>query len=190
METIYIAFTAGGGLLLGGFLVLTYFGFGDPYGGSAFNKVQIVLKNGVALLMSALGFGLVGLVGNLSQWDDWLTFFTALLGAVAPVLVIHRFRRLEVESNLIKQTKRVVGKNAIVQVTVPREKSGKGRVVVEGLAGRADYQAVTSQAELAEGTRVQIVSMVDPQTVEVIPAADFQEIWQNLMAKPDRPSGA
>ena len=64
-----------------------------------------------------------------------------------------------------------VGQNATVYLTVPGGRDGVGKVMVPVQNRTMEYKAVTPGGELPTGAAVVVVSVVDSETVEVVPAS-------------------
>ena len=121
-------------------------------------------------------FGLAGLAG-LRQWgpDLWpVTLAVAVAaggGALMMVGSIMRWLRRQTASGTV-HIDRAVGQPATVYLTVPGKKAGVGKVTVCVQNRTMEYQAVTPDQELPTGAKVVVVSVVNGDTVEVVPTTD------------------
>jgi hypothetical protein len=128
-------------------------------------------------LVAALTFfGLGGLAG-LRQWgpDLWpLTLVVAAAaggGALMLVGSLMRWLRRQTASGTV-QIKGAVGQSGTVYLTIPGGKAGAGKVTVCVQNRTMEYQAVTPDQELPTGAKVVVVSVINSDTVEVIPATN------------------
>lgn len=117
-------------------------------------------------------FGLAGL--STARWE--LTQSLAIssgTGVVAVVLVGMMMRTLYGTS--ADGTVRIdgaVGRPGTVYLAVPGSGSGLGKVTLTLQNRTVEYQAVTFQGELSTGTKVVVMSVVGPDTVEVAAAPE------------------
>jgi hypothetical protein len=121
-------------------------------------------------------FGLAGLAGY-RQWgpDGWpITLAVAVAGGGGALLLVARLMlwlRRQTASGTV-HIDRAVGQPATVYLTVPAQKAGAGKVQVCVQNRTMEYQAVTPDRELPTGAKVVVVSVVNADTVEVVPATE------------------
>ena len=72
-----------------------------------------------------------------------------------------------------------VGKIGTVYLRVPGRRGGAGKVHLNVQNRTVEYLAMTDADELPTGSRVSVVAVVSPDTVEVIAAADTKENHSN-----------
>jgi membrane protein implicated in regulation of membrane protease activity len=93
-------------------------------------------------------------------------------GAAALFLVAWMMRLLHsLKSEGTVHIERAVGKRGTVYLTIPSKKSGAGKVLLNLQDRTVEYQAVTSEDELATGSEVVVVGVVGGDIVEVAAAA-------------------
>jgi hypothetical protein len=78
--------------------------------------------------------------------------------------------RLQAEGTV--RIDRSVGKTGTVYLPVPGEKAGVGKVHLNLQNRTVEYQAVTAKDQIPTGSKVVVVGVISPDTVEVAPAAD------------------
>jgi hypothetical protein len=119
-------------------------------------------------------FGLGGLAG-LARWGPDLWFVTLPVavaaggGALMIVGALLRWMRRQTADGTV-HIDRAVGQNGTVYLTVPARKAGAGKVTVCVQNRTMEYQAVTPDQELPTGAKVVVVSVVNGDTLEVLPA--------------------
>jgi membrane protein implicated in regulation of membrane protease activity len=118
-------------------------------------------------------FGLMGLAGTWSAWDPALTLALSLAaGAASMFLLAYLMRSMHrLNADGSARIERALGQSGTVYLTVPGQRSGAGKVSVSVQNRTMEYRAVTSQHPLTTGTKVVVVAVVGPDTVEVASAA-------------------
>ena len=131
-----------------------------------------------AVVAALTFFGLAGLAGNASGWDQPMTLAVALAaGAGAVFLVAALMRTLhKLRAEGTARIERSVGKSGTVYLTVPAQKAGVGKVTLSLQNRTVEYQAMTSRQELPTGAKVVVVGVISPDTVEVLPATEPERI--------------
>jgi hypothetical protein len=145
-------------------------GHDDTHGSSWFFGVLTLRSMTAALAF----FGLVGMGAYKSEIDEPLRFVLALIAGVAAMFlvawVMRSLARLRSEGTV--RIDRAIGSTATVYLTIPASKTGAGKVTVNVQNRLMEYQAVTAQSmELATGTKVVVVSVAGPETLEVASAS-------------------
>ncbi len=117
-------------------------------------------------------FGLIGMYGQQEGWSSALTAGSALGAGVGMMLVVAWLfslqNKLHQDGNL--RPAAAVGSAATVYLRIPGDNSGKGIITV-ALQGRtSEFAAVTEGPELATGSDVTIVRMINETTFEVAKA--------------------
>ena len=125
---------------------------------------------------AAAFFGLTGMAARRAALEDVPTMALALCaGAVAFCVVgwLMRFmHKLNVDGTI--RIDRAVGCRGSVYLSIPGAKAGVGKVHVNVLNRTMEYQALTTQQELATGTPVIVVGVAGPNTVEVAAATSAE----------------
>lgn len=189
MTTFFLTCAVLGGAILLLQMVLGFVGFGDGDGGDHdgghdghFDKEGLAgglnLLSVRALAAGITFFGVGGLAGLKTGFGLFAAFPLALIaGSVAAVAVAAAMRamlRLETDGTL--QIHGAVGTSATVYLTVPGERSGVGKIHVTLQNRLVELQAVTSQQTLPTGSRVLVIDVVGPDTVDVVPDPIMLEV--------------
>lgn len=124
-----------------------------------------------ALSAALTFFGLAGMAALTGGLDNWQSLFVGLAaGAVALYLVASLMRMLaSLKSDGTVRIERSVGTVGTVYLRIPGKRAGAGKVTLVVQGQSVECQAVTSADDLPTGARVQVVAVVGPNTVEVIP---------------------
>jgi hypothetical protein len=114
-------------------------------------------------------FGLGGLAAQSAQADTPTVLVVALAaGGVAMAAVYWMMRGLqELRSDGTVRVQRAVGQHGNVYLRVPANRSGSGKIQFNLQNRTMEYLAVTSGPELLTGTKVVVVGVVNPTTLEV-----------------------
>jgi len=195
METLYITCALVGGVFLVCQFLLTVLGFGDHHGDvSGHDSVghdgvdhDSDLGSGAQWFVGVLTFrtviaaltffGLTGLAGTLNGWEPGLTLLVAAAaGGGALFLVGWLMRSLHrLNADGTARIDRAVGVNGTVYLTIPGHKAGTGKVHVQVQNRTMEYQAITGSDALPTGSRVVVVAVLSPDTVEVAPLSDLEK---------------
>ena len=189
MDTIFLICAAVGGTLLLCQLLLTVLGIGhhdfghdqlnlghhEP-GHDAESSWLASLLTFRTIVAALTFFGLAGLTavsGNAEP--SQALWIAAAAGAGALFLVAWLMRALRnLRSDGTVRVERAVGRSGTVYLTVPGRKAGAGKVTLTLQNRTMEYQAITANRELPTGAKVVVVSVVGPDTLEVIPANDVE----------------
>ena len=117
-------------------------------------------------------FGLIGLYGQQQNWSEAVTAGSAFGAGFGMMLVVAWLfslqNKLHQDGNL--QPQNAIGQSAVVYLRIPGEDGGKGKVTVVLQGRTSEFAAVTSGPELATGTDVTLVRMINETTFEVTQA--------------------
>ena len=191
METFYTYCAVIGGILLVGQFCLSLLGIGDhdlhdiPTGGMDFHADAGAdhfdhggtwftgMLSFRAIVSATTIFGLAGL-GAQRHFDAGRTFIIAgasggamMYGVAWMLRVMYRLK-----SDGTALIERAVGQTGSVYLTVPANRAGEGKVTVDVQGRTMEYTAVSSGSELATGTPVVVVGVVNPGTVELAQIAE------------------
>ncbi len=123
-------------------------------------------------------FGVGGLAGLKTGFGLFAAFPLGLIfGAIAAVAVAAAMRamlRLETDGTL--QIHGAVGTSGTVYLTIPGERGGVGKIHLTLQNRIVELQAVTSQRTLPTGSRVLVIDVVGPDTVDVVPDPIMLEV--------------
>lgn len=119
-------------------------------------------------------FGLGGLTAQAHGAHPAGSLGTALVSGVGALYAVAWTMRLlaRLRADGTARVENAVGLPAVVYLNIPGRKFGRGKVTVTVQNRTMEYDALTAKDELPTGAAVQIVAVVDPETVEVAPLAD------------------
>jgi hypothetical protein len=185
-----------GGALLAFQLLLTFFGIAGDAGhvgghdfyvdhpassGAEHNAIQagagwllgfVTFRNLVAGLTF---FGLAGLATTEAKWHPAASLASAAVAGLIAIaivgLVMRGVYRLQDDGTI--DIRSAVGRTGTVYVSIPGNKAGAGKVQVDVQNRTAEYQAVTFADPLTTGSKIVVVDVVGPDTLEVIPAPQY-----------------
>ena len=178
MITFFLACAVLGGVLLLLQLVFSLFGadhaahhgLGDDHDTHHGEGLNLFSVRALSAGLAFFGFG--GLVGFRSLGSALIAWpLAVVLGALALVGVAWGTRamlRLEDDGTLDIQN--AVGISGDVYLSIPANRTGAGKVHLTVQNRLVELQAITSnQAAIPTGSRILIVDVVGPDTVDVVP---------------------
>ena len=127
-------------------------------------------------IVSALTFfGLVGLTASSANWSRPASLASAALAGLAALLLVASLMRgiVKLRDDGTVRIENAVGQTGTVYLTVPGNKGGVGKVTLDLQNRSAEYLAVTFQDALPTGSKVVVVDVVGPETLEVIAAPQY-----------------
>lgn len=114
-------------------------------------------------------FGLGGRMALSFNLGDFVAFLWAMgLGAgamTAAALFMRLLHDLRSEGNV--RIENALGTTGTVYLTVPAKRTGIGKVEVSVQGRSMTYHAITNADELRTGSRVKVVGISDPNTLEI-----------------------
>ncbi len=121
-------------------------------------------------IVAALAFfGLAGLAADAAETPRSTTLLIAVAAGAAAMVAVYwmmrGLRELRSEGNV--RIGRALGCCGSVYLRVPANNSGSGKIQLNLQNRTMEYLAVTNGPELPTGTKVVVVSVVDPTTLEV-----------------------
>ena len=194
METVFLVCAAVGGTLLLCQFLLGLFGFGhhdfdhdhgfdhhvgdDHAVGHDHESWFFSILTFRALVAALTFYGLTGMVMINTTDDSVITLVGAAIGGAAALFTVGWLLRLlqslKAEGNV--RIDRAVGTTGTVYISIPGNNSGVGKVTVKLQNRTVEYQATTRHDVLPTGTPIEVVAVVGPDTVEVIPVPQPQRI--------------
>lgn len=186
MTTFFVTCAALGGAVLLLQLLLGLFGIGgdhdtehhDGHAGKEGMSAGLNLLSVRALSAGVAFFGVGGLAGLSTGFGLFAAVPLALIAgsvaAVAVAAVMRAMLRLEDDGTVLIHG--AIGTSGTVYLTVPGERGGVGKVHVTLQNRLVELQAVTSQRALPTGSRVLVVDVVGPDTVDVVPDPIMLEV--------------
>ena len=120
-------------------------------------------------------FGVAGMAASTGGWGRGPSVAAGLLGAVLAMAFVTAMMRaiLRLRADGTVRIESAVGQTGTVYVTVPGNKAGVGKVMLELQNRTVEFQAVTFQDQLTTGSKVVVVDVISPDTVEVIAAPQY-----------------
>jgi membrane protein implicated in regulation of membrane protease activity len=187
MTTLFLICAVAGGTLLVCQLVMMLLGFGNHHdvaadhggdlshdlhsgGGDHQASAFWSLLSIRALVPAVTIFGLAGMAGQKANLPAPLTLGIALAVAVVLASAITWLMRsiYRLQDDGTARIEQARGATGTVYVSIPGESKGPGKVQLELQNRLIEFQAVTPKSALETGTRIVVVDVVDPETVEVI----------------------
>lgn len=119
-------------------------------------------------------FGLGGLAALRSDAEQVPSFgAAALAGGLAMFVVAAVMRGLgKLRSEGTVHIGRSIGRVGTVYLSIPSNRTGSGKVLLNLQNRTMEYQAVTAQDELPTGAKVVVVAVVNSNTIEVAPVPE------------------
>jgi len=119
-------------------------------------------------------FGLAGLAANASGVEPAGALAVACLAGFAALYIVAWVMRslARLRSDGTARIENALGRTAVVYLTVPGHRSGKGKITVMVQNRTMEYEAQTEHESLPTAATVQIVSIIGPDTVEVVPVLE------------------
>ncbi len=114
-------------------------------------------------------FGLGGRMALSFELGDFVALIWAMGLGLAAMIGAALFMRLlhDLRSEGNVRIENALGSTGTVYLTVPGKRAGTGKVEVSVQGRSMTYQAITSAEELRTGSRVKIVGISDPNTLEI-----------------------
>jgi hypothetical protein len=200
MEQFYLVCAALGGTLIVCQFVMGLLGFGDhhEFGGGDHDlgvdheigghdgHHDAAHDSGQSFFVGLLTFRTIAAAITFFGLGGWLALSreglnTPLLslgvalafGGGALFLVAWLMRSLaKLQAEGTVRIERSVGKQGTVYLPVPAQKAGVGKVHLNLQNRTVEYQAVTAKDQLPSGSKIVVVGVVSPDTVEVARAGD------------------
>jgi hypothetical protein len=119
-------------------------------------------------------FGLGGLAASASGARPLGSLTVAAVCGLAALYIVGWAMRtlMRLRSDGTVHVENTVGQPAVVYLTVPGHRAGKGKITVTVQNRTMEYEAETEHETLPTGAMVQIVALSGPETVEVVPAPE------------------
>lgn len=119
-------------------------------------------------------FGLGGLAANASGASPIGSLATAGAAGFAALYLVgwamRTLMRLRADGTV--HIENTVGQPAVVYLTIPGHRAGKGKITVTVQNRTMEYEAETEHDPIATGATVQVVAIAGPDTVAVVPAPE------------------
>jgi membrane protein implicated in regulation of membrane protease activity len=119
-------------------------------------------------------FGLAGLAGRSAELPGELALVMALAAGGAAMYCVHwlmqSLRRLKSDGTV--RIERALGRAGTVYLRIPAQKAGPGKIQINVQNRTMEYEAMSAHEPLAVGTKVVVVNVLGPDTVEVEPVPE------------------
>jgi membrane protein implicated in regulation of membrane protease activity len=125
-----------------------------------------------ALTAAAAFFGLAGCAANAAQLSPSAQLTIACLAGLSALYGVHSLMRSlrRLSENGTLRIERATGKEGVVYLTIPAQRLGPGKIQFKLQNRLVEYAAITSADDpLPTGTKIRIVGVVGPGTLEVEP---------------------
>ncbi len=132
----------------------------------------------VRTVVAALAFfGLAGLAAQQAEASKLTTLVVAVASGVVAMYVVYWVMRglASMKSDGTARIQRAVGKHATVYVPIPGGESGAGKIQMSLQNRTMEYLAMTSGEKLSSGTKVVVVGLITPTTLEVQPVLETDQ---------------
>jgi hypothetical protein len=115
-------------------------------------------------------FGLAGMTAEQSHLARPVQVLVAVASGLASgALLAYLMRSLfRLQDDGTAHIERARGATGTVYISIPGDNTGRGKVQIELQNRTVEVEAVTPKSALETGTRVVVVDVVNPETVEVI----------------------
>jgi hypothetical protein len=119
-------------------------------------------------------FGLGGLGANASGAQPLGSLTVAAVSGLAALYIVGWAMRtlMRLRSDGTVRIENTVGQTAVVYLTIPGHRAGKGKITVTVQSRTMEYEAETEHETLPTGAMVKIAAVSGPETVEVVPAPE------------------
>lgn len=182
-------------LTVGGLLVVLQFGMGllgldDGAGVELDAEADVELDGGaggaeglhllsVRTLSAGLAFfGIAGMASLSAGAPRWLALAAASATGIAAAVAVAAATRamLRLQSDGTVRIAGAVGTAGTVYLRIPARRAGEGKVTLTVQGRTVEFRAVTDEDELPTGSRVIVVDVAGPATVEVAREPDLRQL--------------
>jgi hypothetical protein len=120
-------------------------------------------------------FGLVGLAATEAKWKPSVSIASAAVAGLVAIVVVGLVMKgvYRLQDDGTVDIRSAVGQTGTVYVSIPGNKTGTGKIQIDVQNRTAEYQAVTFADSLTTGSKVVVVDVVGPDTLEVIAAPQY-----------------
>lgn len=157
-------------------ILMCFSSFGGDMDLDGDGEIDVDVDSGVSIftVKSVTAFFAVGSWAGLltcalaSDNLQWLSIIIALLAGVAAAAVVIVLMRamLKLQSNGILQPEKLVGKQAVVYVSIPASRGGRGKITLDAQGKFTEMDAVTEDGDkIACDEAVEIVAVEGECTV-------------------------
>ena len=114
-------------------------------------------------------FGLAGLTAQSADTSPAVTLLVAIAAGAAAMYGVYWMMRglRSLNSDGTPRIGRALNRHGTVYVTIPAEKSGSGKIQMNVQSQTVEYLAMTSGEALSPGSKIVVVDVITPTTVEV-----------------------
>jgi hypothetical protein len=131
-----------------------------------------------AIVAALAFFGLSGLAGNAAELPLPWTLLIALAAGLAAMYGVYwmmcGMQMLQAEGTV--RIERAIGKIGTVYLRIPANESESGKIQLSLQNRTMEYLAMTSGSEIPTGTKVEVVGVISPSTVAVVPVTGPESV--------------
>jgi hypothetical protein len=124
-----------------------------------------------AIVAALAFFGLSGLAADAAEVPVPLTLLIAIAAGMAAIYGVYWIMRgmqsLQAEGTV--RLDQAIGKTGTVYLRIPANESESGKIQINLQNRTMEYLAMTSGPEIPTGTEVEVVGVISPTTVAVLP---------------------
>lgn len=122
-------------------------------------------------------FGLIGLACISSNLAPEMTLAAAVGAGALAMLSVHQLMQMlhRLSEDPTVRIQSTIGRSGSVYLRIPGQKAGAGKVTIVVQGQSLEFQAMTAGAAISTGGRVQVIGVLDRETVEVEPLKETVE---------------
>jgi membrane protein implicated in regulation of membrane protease activity len=124
-----------------------------------------------AIVAASAFFGLLGLAADAAKLPMPITLAIAVAAGMAAIYAVYWMMRglhaLQTEGTA--RIERAVGRIGTVYLRIPANEADCGKIQIDLQNRTMEYLAMTSGSEISTGTKVEVVGVISPTTVAVLP---------------------
>ncbi len=128
-------------------------------------------------IVAALAFfGLAGLAAQQADARPATALIVAIAAGIVAMYVVYWVMRglASMKTDGTLRIQRAVGKHATVYIPIPASEGGAGKIQMSLQSQTAEYLAMTAGQALPSGSKVVVVGVITPTTVEVEPVLETE----------------
>jgi hypothetical protein len=129
-----------------------------------------------AIVAALAIFGLAGLAGDAAQIPLPVTLLIAVTAGVAAMYGVYWMMRAmqSLQAEGTAKIERAVGKIGTVYLRIPANEAESGKVQLNLQNRTMEYLAMTSGPEIPSGAKVEVVGVISPTTLAVVPVTGVE----------------
>jgi hypothetical protein len=129
-----------------------------------------------AIVAAMAFFGLAGLAGDAAQIPLPITLLIAVAAGFAAMYGVYWMMRAmqSLQAEGTARIERAVGKIGTVYLRIPANESESGKIQLNLQNRTMEYLAMTSGPEIPSGAKVEVVGVISPTTLAVVPVTGVE----------------